>query len=54
MSYYFGVKDDKLNPWAKKFVFFGIKINLKGFKLWDFENKKIILSMHVKFDDASL
>jgi len=30
---YFSVKDDKLNPRIKKFVFWGVKRNLKGYKL---------------------
>ena len=37
---YFGVKDDKLNPRAKKFVFFGVKRNLKGYKIWDSEIRR--------------
>jgi len=30
---YFTVKDDKLNPRAKKFTFLNIKRKLKGYKL---------------------
>jgi len=30
---YFSVKDDKLNPRVKKFVFLGVKKNMKGYKL---------------------
>jgi len=51
---YFSVKDDKLNPRVKKFVVLGIKNNLKVYKLWDFENKKIVLSTYVIFDKTSL
>ena len=51
---YFIAKNDKVNSQAKKFVFFGVKRNMKGYKLWDSENKKIVLSKHVAFDDASL
>jgi len=50
----FNVKDDKLNPRTKKFVFLGVKRNLKGYKLWDSKNKKIVLSRYVTFDEASL
>jgi len=39
---------------AKKFVFLGVKRNMKGYKLWDPENKKIVLSKHVAFDETSL
>jgi len=27
---------------------------LKGYKLWDSENKKIVLSRYITFDEASL
>jgi len=47
---YFSVKDDKLNPRAKKFIFLGVKRNMKGYKLWDPENKKTVLSRYVTFD----
>ena len=29
-------------------------MNLKGYKLWDPENKRIVLSKHVTFDETSL
>ena len=32
---YFSAKDDKVNPRAKKFIFFGVKRNMKGYRLWD-------------------
>jgi len=51
---YFSAKDGKLNPRAKKFVFLGVNRNMKGYKLWDPENKKIVLSKHVTFDETSL
>ena len=51
---YFNAKDDKVNPREKKFVFLGIKRNMKGYKLWDPKNKKIVLSKHVTFDETSL
>ena len=47
-------KTDKVNPRAKKFVFLGDNKNMKGYKLWDPENKKIVLSKHVTFDETSL
>ena len=43
-----------MNPRAKKFVFFGVKRNMKGYRLWDPENKKIVLSWHVTFDETSV
>ena len=51
---YFCTKDDKVNLQAKKFVFLGVKRNMKGYKLWDPENKKIVLSQHVTFDETLL
>jgi len=51
---YFRVKDDKLNPQAKKFVFLDVKSNIKLYKLWDPENKKIVLNKHVMFHEISL
>ena len=50
---YFSVKDDKLNPGAKNFVFLGIERNMKGYKVWDPENKKIVLSKYT-FNETSL
>ena len=51
---YFSVKDGKVNPRAKKFVFLGVKRNMKGYRLWDPENKKIVLSRHFTFDETSV
>jgi len=41
-----------VNPRAKKFVFLGVKRNMKGYRLWDPKNKKIVLSQHVTFDET--
>ena len=35
-------------------MFLGVKRNLKDYKLWDSENKKIVLSRYVKFYEALL
>ena len=43
-----------MNPRAKKFVFLGVKRNMKGYRIWDPKNKKIVLSQHVKFLEISL
>ena len=40
-SAYFCAKDGKVNPRANKFVFLSVKRNMKGYKLWDPENKKM-------------
>jgi len=49
-STYFSIKDDNLNLQAKMFVFLDVKSNMKGCKLLDPENKKIVLSKHVTVD----
>ena len=51
---YFSAKDGMVNPRAKRFVFLGVKRNMKGYRLWDPENKKIVLSRHVTFDETSV
>ena len=51
---YFSTKDSMVNLRAKKFVFLGVKRNMKGYRLWDPENKKIMLSWHVTFDETSV
>ena len=43
-----------MNPRAMKFVFLGVKINMKGYRLWDPDNKKIVLSQRVTFDETSV
>ena len=35
-------------------MFSDVKRNMKGYKLWDLENKKIILSKHVTFNETLL
>ena len=47
---YFSNKNGKLNPRAKKFVFLGVKRNMKSYKPWDLENKKIVFNRYVAFD----
>ena len=44
---YFSAKDGMANSRAKRFVFLGVKRNMNGYRLWDPENKKIVLSRHV-------
>jgi len=51
---YYHVKEDKLDPRAKKGVFVGFKRGTKGFKIWDQKDNKFILSRDVTFDEASL
>jgi len=51
---YFSAKDGKINPLTKMFVFLAVKRNMKGYKQCDPENKRIVLSKHVTFDETSL
>ncbi|KAH9733971.1 hypothetical protein KPL71_017220 [Citrus sinensis] len=39
---YYRVKDGKLDPCARKAIFVGFKGGVKGFKLWDLEDKKFV------------
>ncbi|KAH9660217.1 hypothetical protein KPL70_024138 [Citrus sinensis] len=51
---YYHVKDGKLDTRARKFIFVGFKGGVKGFKLWDLEDKKFVCSRDVTFDEASM
>jgi len=44
---YYHVKEDKLDPRAKTNVFLGFKRGVKGYKLWDSKDKKIVVSKNV-------
>jgi len=51
---YYHIKEDKLDPRAKKRVFVGFKRGIKGYKIWDPKDKKFILSRDVTFDETSI
>jgi len=51
---YYHIKEDKLDPRAKKSVFIGFKKGVKGNKIWDPKDKKFVLSRDVTFDKASM
>ncbi|KAH9724129.1 Integrase catalytic domain-containing protein [Citrus sinensis] len=51
---YYHVKDGKLDRRARKAIFMGFKGGVKGFKLWDLEDKKFMCSRDVTFDEASM
>ena len=51
---YYHVKEDKLSPKAKKVIFMGFRRGVDGFLLWDSEDKKMVLSRDVTFDETSL
>ncbi|KAH9714714.1 Integrase catalytic domain-containing protein [Citrus sinensis] len=51
---YYHVKDGKLDSRARKDIFTGFKGGVKGFKLWDLEDKKFVYSRDVTFDEVSM
>ena len=51
---YYHVRESKLDPRAKKSIFMGLQSGVKGYKVWDPEARKIILSRDVTFDEASM
>jgi len=51
---YYHVKEDMLEPRAKKGVFVEFKNGVKGNNIWDPEDKKLVLSRDVMFDEASM
>jgi len=53
-STYYHVSDGKLEPRDRKAVFLGFKRGVKGYKLWDSEDRKIVLSRDVTFDESSM
>jgi len=50
---YYHVSDGKLEPRARKVAFLGFKREVKGYKLWNFKDQKIDLSIDVTFDESS-
>ena len=48
------MRNGKLEPRARKAVFLGFKRGVKGYKLWDYEDWKIVLSRNVTFDESSM
>ena len=47
---YFSAKNGKVNPRAKRFVYLGFKRN--SYRLWDPEDKKIVMSRNVTFGET--
>ena len=48
------MQNDKLEPRAKKAIFIGFRRGVKGFKLYDQDERKILISRDVTFDEASM
>ena len=51
---YYHIKEDNLDPRAKKRLFVGFKKGIKGYKIWDPKDMKFIFSRDVTFDEASM
>ena len=51
---YYHVKESKLDPRAKKALFMGVTLGVKGYRFWCLSSKKIISSRDVTFDESAL
>ena len=51
---YYRVKESKLDPKAKKALFMGVTLGVKGYRLWCLSSKKIISSRDVTFDESAM
>jgi len=51
---FYHIKEDKLDPRARKGVFVRFKKGVKGYKIWDPKDRKFILSRDITFNEASM
>ena len=51
---YYNAKESKLDPRAKKALFMGVTLGVKGYRLWCLFSKKIISSRDVTFDESTM
>ena len=51
---YYHVKESKLDPRAKKALFMGVTLGVKGYRLWCLSSKKIISNRDVTFDESAM
>ena len=51
---YYHVKESKLDPRAKKALFMGVALGVKGYRLWCLSSKKIISNRDVTFDESAM
>ena len=51
---YAHVDNGKLEQWVVKFIFLGYKSGVKGFKLWNPETQKVVISRNVIFNESAM
>ncbi|KAG8481120.1 hypothetical protein CXB51_025896 [Gossypium anomalum] len=51
---YAHIDNGKLEPRSIKYVFLGYKAGVKGYKLWCPENRKVVISRDVVFDETAM
>ena len=51
---YYHIREYKIDPRARKVIFIDSRSGVKGYKLWCLQDRKMIVSRDVTFDEASL
>jgi len=51
---YYHIKEDKLDPRAKKSMFIGFKKDVKGNKIWNLKDRKFFLKRDIMYEEVSM